>query len=155
MPLVTHTLSFVYPGRDLIAREKRRRQRAEEAAIRRNNNAALANKYRGGAAGMSAATAATGGQSPLGPNDGLLRDSDAPLAYSSVGGPAVDRDMHRSLSQEINERFGQSTHVQVGFSGGLHGESDFSDDEAVGVPRFGRSSRGAGAQPPRGLFDDV
>lgn len=104
---------------------------------------------------MSAAGAA-GGHSPLGPNDGLLRDGDAPLAYSTGGPAGTERDMHRTLSQEINERFGQSTHVQVGFSGGgigVHGDTDYSDDEGTGLPRFGRS-RGAG-QPPRGLFDDV
>lgn len=139
-------------GRDLIAREKRRRQRADEAAIRRNNNATLANKYR-------AATSAAGAP-PTGPNDGLLRDGDATLAYSALGsGASTERDMHRTLSQEINERFGPSTSVRVGFNGGAGGLNDggeYSDEEeeeeAGGLPRFGRSR---GGPAPRGLFDDV
>lgn len=150
----TIATELVQEGRDLIAREKRRRQRAEEAAIRRNNNAALANKYRGTTATAAAATGAMADHSPLGPNDGLLRDGDAQLAYSTV-----DRDIHRTLSQEINERFGTSTHLQVGFGGGGSGVGGFDagdsdSDEAVGVPRFGRQTR-PGGQPPRGLFDDV
>lgn len=122
------------PGRDLIAREKRRRQRAEEAAIRRNNSS-VANKYRN----------VRPSDTSVGPNDGLLRDGE-PIDYSSRG---IDADLSRTLSQEINERFGASAQVDVGFRGYDIPGSD--DDDSDGVPV--RSHRGG--PPPRGLFDDV
>lgn len=131
---------LVQEGRELIAREKRRRQRAEEAQTRRRDQLSMqrgaggTSKYRTGSGG-------TGGrmENVIGPADGLLRDSST-FDYSTT---SQDRDINRTLSDEINERFGISTQIKVGFKGYDHNDSDSEDT--------GRRSGG----PPRGLFDDV
>lgn len=134
---------LVQEGRELIAREKRRRQRAEEAQTRRRDQLAMQrgagglSKYRTGSAGVG-----NGGrlENVIGPGDGLLRDGST-FDYSTT---SHDRDINRTLSDEINERFGISTQIKVGFKGYDHNDSD---DEEMGNARRGG--------PPRGLFDDV
>lgn len=128
---------LVQEGRDLIGREKRKRQRMEEAQLRRRDvskmssnttSAGTLNKYR-----------STRTDNMVGPGDGLLRDAD-PFDYSTNS-----TDITRSLSQEINDRFGASTQVQIGFRGYDQGDSDSGGEE----------NYRKNGQPPRGLFDDV
>lgn len=133
----TIAAELVQEGRDLIGREKRRRQRAEEALTRRRDTARTSantttinplNKYR------------YARDSSLGPGHGLLQDGE-PFDYSTNSN---DREITRSLSEEINERFGASTQVQIGFRGyDNDSDGDFID-----------SARKTGP-PPRGIFDDV
>lgn len=127
---------LVQEGRDMISREKRRRQRAEEAKSRRRDQQLV---IRGNGGGLSKYRSSDRGRiDARGPGDGLLRDSET-FDYSSA-------DVTRSLSEEINERFGGSTQVKVGFKGyGDYGDSDSDDTE----------NRRKQSGPPRGLFDDV
>ncbi|KAH8382504.1 hypothetical protein KR009_003896 [Drosophila setifemur] len=137
----TIATELVQEGKDLIAREKRRRQRAEEAMARRRDfsqaNPTLGggsdylSKYRSGGTG-----ALVGSRTPA---DGLLRDGDGSFDYAAVASSSA-LGVPRSLSEEINDRFGVSTSVQVGFR-----DPDYEaehDRRIVGTP-------------PRGLFDDV
>lgn len=133
-------IELVQEGKDLIAREKRRRIRAEESLARKrdlprdnilNSSSAATSKYR----------SLRGDTTVLTPADGLLRDAE-PFDYSTT---SRDIDITRSLSQEINERFGISTQVQVGFKG--TGNSFDSDNDDSNENRIG--------PPPRGIFDDV
>lgn len=136
----TIAAELVQEGRDLIEREKRRRHRAEEAMMRRrdlsrnstNSGDNVLNKYR-----------SIRSDNIIGPGDGLLRDAEQ-FDYSTNN--HQERDMTKSLSQEINDRFGGSTQVTVGFRGydGQDSDSDVEDNNL-------RRSK----QPPRGLFDDV
>lgn len=110
---------LVQEGKDLIAREKRRFQRQEESFGRRRDptrDRTLREFTR------------------REPGDGLLRGSTV-ADYSTT--TTRDSDFPRSLSDEINERFGISTQPTIGFREG------FDDDD--------ERRRG----PPRGLFDDV
>ncbi|EDV49788.1 LMBR1 domain-containing protein 2 homolog [Drosophila erecta] len=135
----TIATELVQEGKDLIAREKRRRQRAEEAMARRRDfnrtdqvlGSDYLSKYRSGGHGGLA-----GSRTPA---DGLLRDGDSSFDYAAVASSSA-LGVSRSLSEEINDRFGVSTHVQVGFR-----DPDYeteTDGRIVGPP-------------PRGLFDDV
>ncbi|XP_055616458.1 LMBR1 domain-containing protein 2 homolog [Toxorhynchites rutilus septentrionalis] len=155
----TIATELVQEGKDLIVREKRKRQRAEDAIARRRDNV-LTNFGRdtpGGSSGGNGNGSACAGvaniltkyksrnldsaTSPVGPGDDLVRHGDR-LDYSTTGRGS---DFNRSLSDEINERFGVSTNVTVGFKG----YNDFGDDNDEG--RGARSGGGA----PRGFFDDV
>ncbi|KAH8367301.1 LMBR1 domain-containing protein 2 homolog [Drosophila serrata] len=137
----TIATELVQEGKDLIAREKRRRQRAEEAMTRRRDfnrqepglggGSDYLSKYRSGGAGTL-----TGGRTPA---DGLLRDGDGSFDYAAVASSSA-LGVPRSLSEEINDRFGVSTQVQVGFR-----DPDYE-------PEHDRRIMGP---PPRGLFDDV
>ncbi|KAH8293827.1 hypothetical protein KR054_005086 [Drosophila jambulina] len=138
----TIATELVQEGKDLIAREKRRRQRAEEAMARRRDfnrqdpglggGSDYLGKYRsGGGAGTL-----TSGRTPA---DGLLRDGDGSFDYAAVASSSA-LGVPRSLSEEINDRFGVSTQVQVGFR-----DPDYE-------PEHDRRIVGP---PPRGLFDDV
>lgn len=146
----TFALELVQEGRDLIAREKRKRQRAEEAMARRrdltrnNTNSSIGGNQNSKFRSLRSDNA-------LSPGDGLLRDAD-PFDYSTNRSPyeysasKTEVDLSKSLSQEINERFGASTQIQVGFRGyEIDGESDSGD---------GGSNRRTGP-PPKGIFDDV
>ncbi|KAH8351207.1 hypothetical protein KR084_011063 [Drosophila pseudotakahashii] len=135
----TIATELVQEGKDLIAREKRRRQRAEEAMARRRDfnrtdqvlGSDYLSKYRSGGPG--------GLTSSRTPADGLLRDGDGSFDYAAVASSSA-LGVPRSLSEEINDRFGVSTQVQVGFR-----DPDYEaehDGRIVGPP-------------PRGLFDDV
>jgi len=135
----TIATELVQEGKDLIAREKRRRQRAEEAMARRRDfnrtdqvlGSDYLSKYRSGGPG--------GLTSSRTPADGLLRDGDGSFDYAAVASSSA-LGVPRSLSEEINDRFGVSTQVQVGFR-----DPDYeaeTDGRIVGPP-------------PRGLFDDV
>lgn len=132
---------LVQEGKDMIAREKRRRQRAEEAQTRRRDQLSMQrgsgsiSKYRAGSGSTGTAS-----QNVIGPGDGLLRDGST-FDYSTA---SHDRDINRTLSDEINERFGISTQIKVGFKG--YDRNDSDDEEMSGARRSG---------PPRGLFDDV
>lgn len=160
----TIATELVQEGKDLIVREKRKRQRAEDAIARRRDNI-LNNLGRGdssGGEGRSSGNGNGGGGgsavgnilgkyksrnldaagSPVGPNDDLVRHGDR-LDYSTNG---RGTDISRSLSDEINERFGVSTNVTVGFKG----YNDFGEEDDG---RGGRTGGGGGA--PRGFFDDV
>lgn len=107
-------------GKELIGREKRKRQRADEALQRRANltstqfddfgggpqlgGSALGGGggYRPGS-GVSGQSAAPSGRSLVTPRDGLLREGES-FDYSTR-----TVDLNRSLSDEINIRFGPST----------------------------------------------
>ncbi|EDV42018.1 uncharacterized protein Dana_GF17212 [Drosophila ananassae] len=137
----TIATELVQEGKDLIAREKRRRQRAEEAMARRRDfgrpdpvlgtGSDYLSKYRSG--GASALT------SSRTPADGLLRDGDGTFDYAAVSSSSA-LGVPRSLSEEINDRFGVSTQIQVGFR-----DPDYEAEH----------DRRIVGPPPRGLFDDV
>ncbi|EDW42892.1 LMBR1 domain-containing protein 2 homolog [Drosophila sechellia] len=135
----TIATELVQEGKDLIAREKRRRQRAEEAMARRRDfnrtdqvlGSDYLSKYRSGGPGGLASSRT--------PADGLLRDGDSSFDYAAVASSSA-LGVPRSLSEEINDRFGVSTQVQVGFRD--------PDYEAEADGRIV-------SPPPRGLFDDV
>ncbi|KAM7363978.1 LMBR1 domain-containing protein 2 homolog isoform 1-T1 [Cochliomyia hominivorax] len=140
----TIATELVQEGKDLIARERRRRQRAEEAMNRRREfprSDAMStndyiNKYRNLNTHNGQSTSSTTGTHI--PSDDLIRHGDN-LHYDTLP---------RSLSDEINERFGVSTQAQVAFKGSSsanHYRLEFDDEEET-------SNR---IEPPRGLFDDV
>lgn len=147
----TIATELVQEGKDLIAREKRRRQRAEEAMARRRefsrNDTATndyINKYRNASA---AANSSIAGSMSVASNriasDDLIRHGDN-LHYDTLP---------RSLSDEINDRFGISTKAQVAFKGpssANHYRLEFDDEDDDAPPP---SSNRIG--PPRDLFDDV
>ncbi|XP_034117995.1 LMBR1 domain-containing protein 2 homolog [Drosophila albomicans] len=132
----TIATELVQEGKDLIAREKRRRQRTEEAMARRRADTMPSHeylsKYRGGGGGVNQLIG--GNRTPA---DGLLRDGDASVDYAAVASSSA-LGVPRSLSEEINDRFGVSTQMQIGF----RSTNDRNEAENVGMP-------------PRGLFDDV
>lgn len=139
---------YVQEGRDLIGREKRKRQREFESRKRRQDNQFSGrglSKY-----GNNGSGSGSGGNSNINRNEiiknsgvGLLHERDTPN-YKTTAQKSLD--FPRSFSDEINERFGDSTSVTVGFKGYEFADSD-SDDFDVGRRRTG--------EPPRGLFDDV
>lgn len=147
----TIATELVQEGKDLIAREKRRRQRAEEAIARRRDftrpdalpNHDYIGKYRGGAGGGGLSSGGVTGSfaSTRTPADGLLRDGDVGYDYAAVASSSA-LGVPRSLSEEINERFGVSTQMQVGFRGANEPDDEENERRIVGPP-------------PRGLFDDV
>ncbi|XP_016981919.1 LMBR1 domain-containing protein 2 homolog [Drosophila rhopaloa] len=134
----TIATELVQEGKDLIAREKRRRQRAEEAIARRRDfnrpdqvlGSDYLSKYRSGGGVLASSRT---------PADGLLRDGDGSFDYAAVASSSA-LGVPRSLSEEINDRFGVSTQVQVGFR---DPDYEAEQDGRIGGP------------PPRGLFDDV
>ncbi|KAM8703990.1 hypothetical protein ACLKA7_008592 [Drosophila subpalustris] len=149
----TIATELVQEGKDLIAREKRRRQRAEEAMARRRDfsrpdtlpSQDYMGKYRGG--GNNGGGGGIGGGLLIGhrtPADGLLRDGDVSNDYAAVASSSA-LGVPRSLSEEINDRFGVSTQMQIGFRG-------TSEQDAVYEAENERRIVGP---PPRGLFDDV
>lgn len=127
---------FVQEGRELIEREKRRRQRAKESQSRRRDHQMVVR-------GSSASKHRSDSQ-----DDSNGRRGDGLLGTSSGGSLAYNTnhfsDMDRQISDEINERFGNSTQIKIGFKGYNYIDSDNEDG-------MGRSQRG----PPRDLFDDV
>lgn len=127
----TVVIEFVQEGKDLMAREKRKRQRAEEAMNRRRDPTRDRSMRDLSSFGRSAGLRE--------PGDGLLRGTNV-MDYSTTS----DMDMRRSLSDEINERFGISTQPTVGFRGYDMANATTDEEEE-------RRTRG----PPRGLFDDV
>ncbi|ETN63997.1 LMBR1 domain-containing protein 2 [Anopheles darlingi] len=159
----TIAIELVVEGKDLIAREKRKRQRAEDALARRRDNI-LGHISRDGVSQAGASYTSNvgvnisgqGGNSAgskskprkldtVGPNDDLVGHGDR-LDYSTVGGSRGVEDLNLSLSNEINERFGVSTGVSVGFKG--YGTT--YDDEGNRSAGAGRSAM----SKPKGLFDD-
>jgi len=137
------TTEFVQEGKDLIAREKRRRQRAEEAVARRRDFS----RIESAGANVSKYRNWQNANIPniRSPIDGLLRDGEN-IDYSAVSSTSP-LPMTRTLSDEINDRFGISTQLEVGFrntNDRLNAFNDFDDD---GEKRI--------IGPPRGLFDDV
>uniref|UniRef100_U5EYB4 Putative conserved plasma membrane protein n=1 Tax=Corethrella appendiculata TaxID=1370023 RepID=U5EYB4_9DIPT len=139
----TMSSELVQEGKDLAVREKRKRQRAEEAMMRRRDNAGR------GLGDLSSNTAGNilskyrSRQDNI--NDDLLRDSSTIRDYSTN-----NHELNRSLSDEINERFGISTNVSVGFRG--YDFNDTDDDNDNGNVYKSTTRPGL---PPRGLFDDV
>lgn len=129
---------FVQEGRDLIEREKRRRQRTKDSQSRRreqfNLRGSNPSKYRSdGSANNSSSNIGRR-------NDGLLGDSIDTFDYNTN----QQIDGNRQTSDEINERFGDSTQIQIGFKGYNYIDSDNEEGNS-------RVQKG----PPRGLFDDV
>lgn len=134
---------FILDGKGLIDREKRRRQRSEESRSRRRGNQFQSremvhnsrpnpeNNGNNNGRGFDASRTST--------SDGLLGDG------GSHDYNATNRQ-NRPLYDEINERFGDSTRVTVGFKGYNDLESDNED---------GGRKWDTKAGPPRGLFDDV
>jgi len=135
-------IELVQEGRDLILREKRRRQRAEEALARKRNEIGREMSVNPGNRTSFSFNRPFKNQTP---SDGLLRDADS-LRYTT---PSTnnDLDMHRSLSQEINDRFGISTNVQVGFKDPVNFLEEDDDNDDFNNKRIG--------PPPRNIFDDV
>lgn len=131
---------FIQEGKGLIGREKRRRQRSEESRSRRRDRQLpareLVSNFR--SSSVNNASIGRGFDASRTSNDGLLGDSDS-FDYN-----ATTNQMTRTFSDEINERFGDSTQIKVGFKGYNELDSDNEDD--------GRNWKGG---PPRGLFDDV
>lgn len=132
---------FVEEGRNLIEREIRRRQRTEESQSRKRDQqlsrGAFASKYRSGASNPNS----RGLDTSLASNDGLLDNRIDASGYN-----ATQSNDERRISDEISERFGESTNIQIGFKGyNLMN----SDDETINYPTSTRN------EPPRGLFDDV
>lgn len=111
---------LVQEGRDLMVREKRKRQRNDTALSRRRDLATRDSNTNTAAANFR----------------GLLREGNAGnVGYNTNGNSEeLSPDYSRTLSQEINARFGLST--DVGF------QPSFDDDS-------NRSTR------PRNIFDDV
>lgn len=136
----TIALELVQEGRDLIAREKRRRQRAEESIARRRDQSRNQTNITTGT-NFYSKFRSNRSDNILGPEDGLLRETE-PIDYSTN---RSDIDISRSLSQEINERFGASTQMHVGFKGYDIPESDSNST---------RQQKRTGP-PPKGIFDDV
>ncbi|XP_055522557.1 LMBR1 domain-containing protein 2 homolog [Wyeomyia smithii] len=157
----TIAIELVQEGKDLIVREKRKRQRAEDAIARRRDNV-LNNLGRDSGNTVHSGSINGGGNAnsggvgnilakyrsrnldsvtnTVGPSDDLVRHGDR-LDYSTN---ERGTELSRSLSEEINERFGVSTNVTVGF----RGYNEFGDDDDVqGVRSSGMA--------PRGFFDDV
>lgn len=131
---------FIQEGKGLIGREIRRRQRSEERNSRRRGQQITSREMT--ASNYRSNSANTRGLEPFRTsNDGLLRDGDT-LDYSDYN---ATNQMGRTFSDEINERFGDSTQVKVGFKGYNDLDSDNED---------GRQWNMKGG-PPRGLFDDV
>uniref|UniRef100_A0A182SEG4 Uncharacterized protein n=1 Tax=Anopheles maculatus TaxID=74869 RepID=A0A182SEG4_9DIPT len=172
----TIAVELVQEGKDLIVREKRKRQRAEDAMARRRDNilgqiardgtiggagnAGGSNGNGTGGGGNGSGGGGGGGAggilskyksrnvNTVGPNDDLVGHGDGRLDYSSTGSGARGLDdINRSLSQEINERFGVSTGVSVGFKG--YGTTFEDDDNRMG------GAGGRSTSKPKGLFDDV
>lgn len=112
---------LVQEGRDLMVREKRKRQRNETSSSKRRD--------------IPPRELTTGGANFRG---GLLRDgSGSNVGYNTNGNSEeLSPDYSRSLSQEINARFGLST-ADVGF----RPDYNFDDDST--------NAR------PRNIFDDV
>jgi len=146
----TIATELVQEGKDLIAREKRRRQRAEEAMARRRDFSRpdsipshdYMGKYRGGSInGGGGGGLLVGHRTPA---DGLLRDGDVSIDYAAVASSSA-LGVPRSLSEEINDRFGVSTQMQIGFRGTNEQDETFEAE----------NERRIVGPPPRGLFDDV
>ncbi|XP_034484820.1 LMBR1 domain-containing protein 2 homolog [Drosophila innubila] len=149
----TIATELVQEGKDLIAREKRRRQRAEEAMARRRDftrpdtlpSHDYLGKYRGagsnGGGGGGAGSLLIGHRTSA---DGLLRDGDVSIDYAAVASSSA-LGVPRSLSEEINDRFGVSTQMQIGFRGTNEQDEVFEAE----------NERRIVGPPPRGLFDDV
>lgn len=111
---------LVQEGRDLMVREKRKRQRNDTALTRRRDLASRDSNTN---------TAATNFR-------GLLRESGTAPGYNTNGNTdELSPDYGRTLSQEINTRFGHSTDI-IGF------RPDYDDD-------LNTTAR------PRNIFDDV
>lgn len=127
----TISSELVQEGKDLLMREKRKRQRTENTLARRrelqtvrdtSNNSNFAFRPNKNS------------------NDGLLRDGGTVVYNTNTADPT---DINRSLSQEINDRFGKSTNVGVGFRPNAVGSDDSDDD-------FASSS-----VHPKNIFGDV
>ncbi|XP_011213600.1 LMBR1 domain-containing protein 2 homolog [Bactrocera dorsalis] len=151
----TIATELVQEGKDLIAREKRRRLRAEDTMSRRRDPTSVTNEYIAKYRNLAGTTAQVGSIGSLRtPTDGLLCDGDR-IGYETVSPPLNTRispiGMPRSLSEEINERFGVSTHLEIGFKGAsrpLNNIEKNSDSLKDVTDERIRS-------PLRGLFDDV
>lgn len=134
---------FIQEGKGLIDREKRRRQRSEESRSRRRSQLPPRERepqYRSGTGGNTLSSSRGFEHTSRTLNDGLLGDVDS-YDYN-----ATTNQMSRTFSDEINERFGDSTQVSVGFKGYNELDSDNED---------GNRHWNTKAGPPRGLFDDV
>lgn len=132
---------FIQEGKELIEREKRRRKRSEETQSRRREHqlalrGSSASKYRSGG-GSNNNTNGRRMESMRVPSDGLLDGGDS-FDYST--------NRNNDFTDEINDRFGDSTQVTIGFKGYNYVGSD-SDNE--------NNRRNMSSGPPRGLFDDV
>lgn len=66
--------------------------------------------------------------------------------------------MTRSLSQEINERFGISAQVEIGFKGRpTYNNDDDNNDNDDNINDFNETTATGYKlkSPPRGIFDDI
>lgn len=131
--MVNETIAseLVQEGKDLILREKRKRQRAENTMSRRRE---LANRDNTNTSAIASSF------SYKTPNEGLLRDgSGNNLDYNTGSNSNNDR----RLAQEINERFGISTNVGVGFRPSYNNTHEDDEEDSVNRAR------------PKNIFDDV
>lgn len=126
---------LVQEGRELIVREKRQRQRAKDSQSRRREREMV----------MRGASASKHRTEDINDNGG--RRGDGLLGASTNYDYNTNQfgDMDQRISDEINERFGNSTQIQIGFKGYNYIDSDNEDG-------MGRDTRSG---PPRDLFDDV
>lgn len=130
---------FIQEGKGLIDREKRRRQRSEESRSRRRGQQLPARELSNYRSSTITTGLGNGRDTSRTSNDGLLGDGDL-LDYNATN------QMGRTFSDEINERFGDSAQIKVGFKGYNELDSDNDDGIRQWDPKGG---------PPRGLFDDV
>lgn len=147
-------IELVQEGKDLIAREKRRRQRAEDARTRRRDLTSVTNEYIAKYRNLSG-TAQVGAIGPIRTStDGLLCDGDR-IGYETVSSPLNTRispiGVPRSLSEEINERFGVSTHPEIDFKG----VSQPLNNVEKSYDNLKDITNERARSPLRGLFDDV
>lgn len=134
---------FIQEGKGLIDREKRRRQRSEDSRSRRRGQQlppCEPSNYRSGSGANNLASGRGFEHASRTLNDGLLGDGDS-FDYNTT-----TNQMSRTFSTEINERFGDSAQVTVGFKGYNELDSDNEDSHRHWNTKGG---------PPRGLFDDV
>lgn len=111
---------LIVEGKELIAREKRKRQRAEEAIQRRSNfSSTQMNDFPMGPTTTGSAIV-QGARPRVGPGDGLLKESADNFDYATRG-----TDLNRSLSDEINARFGSST--QISYKPHKSNDDDFDE----------------------------
>lgn len=119
---------LVNDGRELIARERRKLRRAAESVARRTRPVAR-------------------------PGDNLLT-SGGVMQPASTAADVGGLDFARSLSEEINERFGASTQRdQVAFRG--HDYSDMFDNDDEEIDELGNIRERQFGTAPRRIFDDV
>ncbi|KAF5274003.1 hypothetical protein FQA39_LY01118 [Lamprigera yunnana] len=147
------TTDLVDDGRELIKREKRKRQRAEESFTRRQDfqqRYPIGSRYR--TRNSTDTVRPVTRELTETTRSNLLKDSDHVESYDGTrfGTSEIDTSFPPDASEDINSRFGISTHkiINERFDSGEELEPRFSDSyQSHNYKRVG--------PPPRGIFDDV